>query len=64
MKKTSDQEALLKLGIPVTILEERWIREMSFFFLAYSLDMTAFNKRMDTPESKLMHNSEKWWDFK
>lgn len=53
----------LKLGIPVTIFRRR-IKRNFLFLSVYSPDTTAFKKRMGTLESKLMHNSEKWWDFK
>lgn len=53
MKKTSDQVALFKVEISVNIFGRR------NFFSACSPDMTAFDKRMDTPGSKLMHDSEK-----
>lgn len=58
LKKTSDEEASFTSGIPVTIFRRNWTRDISFFFLS-SPDMIAFNKRMDTLESKLMYDSEK-----
>lgn len=58
LKKTSNEEASFKLGIPVTIFRRIWTRDVSSFFLS-SPDTTAFNKRMDTLESKLTYDSEK-----
>lgn len=59
------QEVSFTLLIQVNIFGRQWIKELFhfllFFFLLTWLLLTKKNPQ--TPDSKLNHDWEKWWDF-